>query len=192
MGRDTEATRRAVLHSSSRWVSCARHLVRTSRPLHINTASMSSQIYHRSFRQRMARDGQLDRCDEESFLSTVLSAPAVWRAQKRIVVNGHTRHRHKSGPISVGFEPPQANTTLIFGPSALAASIARTATLRNTPPEMLASWGDSTLTQVEWLIEDGTTFALSQHLQALADAERTSFAGRVGAGITDLLMNALG
>ena len=57
---------------------------------------------------------------------------------------------------------------------------------------MLASWGDSTLTQVEWLIEDGTTFALSQHLQALADAERTSFAGRVGAGITDLLMNALG
>ena len=125
-------------------------------------------------------------------MSTVLSAPAVWRAQKTIVVNGHTRHRHKSGPISVGFEPPQANTTLVFGPSALAASIARTATLRNAPSEMLASWGDSTLVQVEWLIEDGTTFALSQHLQALADAERTSFAGRVGAGITDLLMNALG
>jgi hypothetical protein len=57
---------------------------------------------------------------------------------------------------------------------------------------MLARWGDSALTQVEWLVEDGTTFALSQHLQALADAERTSFAGRIGAGITDLLMNALG
>ena len=57
---------------------------------------------------------------------------------------------------------------------------------------MLARWGDSALTQVEWLVEDGAAFALSQHLQALADAERTSFAGRVGAGITDLLMNALG
>lgn len=40
-------------------------------------------------------------------------------------------------------------------------------------------------------VEDGTTFALSQHLHALADPERASFAGRVGAGITDLLMNAL-
>ena len=110
-------------------------------------------------------------------MSTVLSAPAVWRAEKTIVVNGHTRHRHKPGPISVVFEPPPANTTLIFGPSALAASIARTATVRNVPPEMLASWADSILTQVEWLIEDGTTFALSQHLQALADAERTSLRG---------------
>ncbi|WP_412774054.1 hypothetical protein [Nitrobacter sp.] len=84
------------------------------------------------------------------------------------------------------------NTTLVFGPSALAASIARTATLRDAPPEMLARWGDSALTQVEWLVEEGTTFALSQYLQVLADAERTSFAGRIGAGITDLLMNALG
>lgn len=80
----------------------------------------------------------------------------------------------------------------MFGPSALAASIARTATLRNAPPEMLARWGDSALTQVEWLVQDGAAFALSQQIQALADSERTSFAGRVGAGITDLLMNALG
>lgn len=109
-----------------------------------------------------------------------------------MAVSGHTRHRHKPSPISSGFEPPQVNTTLVFGPSALAASIARTATLRDAPPEMLARWGDSALTQVEWLVEEGTTFALSQHLQALADAERTSFAGRIGAGITDLLMNALG
>ena len=125
-------------------------------------------------------------------MSTLLSAPAIWRAEKKVIVSGHTRHRHKPSPISPGFEAPAANTTLVFGPSALAASIARTATLRNAPPEMLARWGDSALTQVEWLVEDGTTFALSQHLHALADAERTSFSGRVGAGITDLLMNALG
>jgi hypothetical protein len=115
-------------------------------------------------------------------VSTVLSTPAVWRAQKTIVVNGIRGTDINPVPfLSVGFEPPQANTTFIFGPSALAASIARTATLRNAPPEMLASWGESALTQVEWLIADGTTFAMSQHLQALADTERTSFAGRVGA-----------
>jgi len=125
-------------------------------------------------------------------LSTLLAAPAIWRTEKSVVVSGHTRHRHKPSPISSGFEPPKANRTLVFGPSALAASIARTATLRDAPPEMLARWGESALTQVEWLIEGGTTFALSQHLRALADAERTSFAGRIGAGITDLLMNALG
>ena len=125
-------------------------------------------------------------------MSTLLLAPAIWRTEKKVSVSGHTRHRHKPSPISSGFEAPAANTTLVFGPSALAASIARTTTLRNAPPEMLARWGDSALTQVEWLVEDGAAFALSQHLQALADAERTSFAGRVGAGITDLLMNALG
>jgi hypothetical protein len=57
---------------------------------------------------------------------------------------------------------------------------------------MSVRWGDSALAQVEWLVEDGAAFTLSQHLHALADAERTSFAGRVGAWITDLLMNALG
>jgi len=125
-------------------------------------------------------------------LSTVLSAPAIWRAEKMVAVSGHTRHRHKPSPISAGFEPPKANTTLVFGPSALAASIARTATLRDAPPELLARWGDSALMEVEWLVDDGGTFALSQYVNSLADAERTSFAGRVGAGVTDLLMNALG
>jgi hypothetical protein len=124
--------------------------------------------------------------------ATLLSAPAIWRTEKMVAVSGHTRHRNRPSPISLGFEPPKADNTLVFGPIALAASIARTATLRDAPPEMLARWGDSALTQVEWLIEDGSTFALSRHLQALADADRTSFAGRVGAGVTDLLMNALG
>lgn len=125
-------------------------------------------------------------------MSSILSAPAIWRGNKMVSVTSHTRHRHSPSPISVGFKPPDAGTTLIFGPSALAASIARTATLRDAPPEMLARWGDSALTEVEWLIDDSTTFALSQYVHSLADAERTSFAGRIGAGVTDLLMNALG
>lgn len=125
-------------------------------------------------------------------MSTVLSAPAIWRGDKTVSVTSHTRHRHSPSPISAGFTPPDAGTRLIFGPSALAASIARTATLRDAPPEMLARWGDSALTEVEWLVDNGTTFALSQYIHSLADAERTSFAGRIGAGVTDLLMNALG
>ena len=125
-------------------------------------------------------------------MSDTMTSPAVWRAEKSIGITGHTRHRHNPSPISVGFNAPGMCKTLTFGPTALAASIARTATLRDAPPEMLARWGDSALTEVEWLIEDGTTFVLTQHINSLADAERTAFAGRVGAGVTDLLMNALG
>lgn len=57
---------------------------------------------------------------------------------------------------------------------------------------MLARWGDSALTEVECLVDDGTTFKLSQYVHSLAASERTFFAGRVGAGVTDLLMNAVG
>lgn len=57
---------------------------------------------------------------------------------------------------------------------------------------MLARWGDSALTEVEWLVDDGTTFALSQYVNSPADAERTPFAGCMGAGVTDLLMTSLG
>jgi hypothetical protein len=110
-------------------------------------------------------------------VSTVLSAPAIWRSDKMVPVTGHTRHRHSPSPISAGFKPLNAGTTLIFGPSALAASIARTATLRDAPPEMLTLSGDSALTEVEWLVDDGTTFALTRDVHSLVDAERTSFAG---------------
>lgn len=125
-------------------------------------------------------------------MSDAMNSAAVWRAEKSIGITGHTRHRHNPSPISVGFNAPGMCKTLTFGPTALVASIARTATLRDAPPEMLARWGDSALTEVEWLIEDGPAFALTQHINSLADAERTAFAGRVGAGVTDLLMNALG
>jgi hypothetical protein len=75
---------------------------------------------------------------------------------------------------------------------ALAASMARTLTLRAAPDTMLAQWARSQLTQVEFLVADGADFGLSPFITALGDAERSGFAGRVGAGITDLLMNALG
>ena len=53
-------------------------------------------------------------------------------------------------------------------------------------------WGRSALVEVEFLIANGRAFGLSPVIGSLADAERSAFAGRVGAGITDLVMNALG
>lgn len=125
-------------------------------------------------------------------MSDVSTSAALWRADKSVGITGHTRHRHSPSPISLGFNAPGMCKALIFSPTALAASIARTATLVDAPPEMLARWRDCALAEVEWLIESGTAFALTQHINSLADADRTAFAGRVGAGVTDLLMNALG
>jgi hypothetical protein len=79
-----------------------------------------------------------------------------------------------------------------FRPKALAAAIARTVTLRSAPEALLAQWGRSALLEVEFLIANGRAFGLSPAIGSLADAERSAFAGRIGAGITDLVMNALG
>ena len=57
---------------------------------------------------------------------------------------------------------------------------------------MLKLKKQSALIDVSHLIEDGSAFSLSDNFQHLADAERSAFAGSVGAGVTDLLMNALG
>ena len=126
------------------------------------------------------------------FLSPVLTSSAVWRAERTIGLTGHTCHPHFPSPISAGFNAPSVCETLTFGLPALAASIARTSTLRDVSPERLVWLGDHALAEVEWLLENMPTFRLSQDINALADAERTAFAGRIGAGVTDLTMNALG
>ena len=79
-----------------------------------------------------------------------------------------------------------------FRPDALAASMARTLTLRSAPDTLLIQWAQSQLAQIEFLVRDGPDFELSPFISSLADAERSGFAGRVGAGMTDLLMNTLG
>jgi hypothetical protein len=79
-----------------------------------------------------------------------------------------------------------------FRPDALAASMARTLTLRNAPDALRMHWARSQMIEVELLIPEGATFELSPLITALADSERSGFAGRVGAGMTDLVMNSLG
>lgn len=119
------------------------------------------------------------------------AAPALWRSEKRVVLSGHSLHPQKPSPVSDGFVPPVMAAQIGFRPDALAASMARTLTLRTAPNALLAQWARSQLAQVVFG-GNGVRFELSPFITSLADAERSVFAGRVGAGVTDLLMNALG
>jgi len=121
-----------------------------------------------------------------------LSTLALWAADKTVALTGQRRHLHKGAMVAPAFTAPVLAPHIQFGPTALAAAIARTATLRNAPPALLAHMKDSALSEAQILLADGPGFELSDLLSELADSERTHFASRVGAGITDLYMNALG
>lgn len=120
------------------------------------------------------------------------TAPTLWRAEKGVLLDGHSTHRQKPSPVSDGFKPPSMPRELRIRPEVLAAAMARTLTLRTAPDAMLAHWTRSQFAEIEYLITDGPQFQLSPFITALADAERSGFAGRVGAGICDLVMNVSG
>ena len=124
-------------------------------------------------------------------MTLVATAPALWRSEKTVSVSG-SLHPQKASPVLEGFVAPPMAAQLSFRPDALAASIARTVTLRSAPDPMLVQMARAAMVQVEYLIKDGPVFEVSPFITALADAERSGFAGRVGAGVTDLLMNSLG
>jgi hypothetical protein len=125
-------------------------------------------------------------------LALIATAPVIWRSEKTVSLTGHILHRQDPSPVSAGFVAPSMAGQLTFRPDALAASMARTLTLRPASDALLAHWARSQLAQIELLVRDGANFELTPDVAALADAERSGFAGRVGAGITDLLMNTLG
>jgi len=120
------------------------------------------------------------------------STVAVWSSQKTVLLTGHQRHRHTPGLVAPTFQAPSPVAHIAFGPTALAAAIARTATLWDAPPDLLSRLKDSAMNDAEILIADGPVFELSPYPSSLNDNERTHFAARAGAGITDLYMNALG
>lgn len=121
-----------------------------------------------------------------------MSSLALWTVDKTVSLTGERRHLHKGAPVAPAFVAPPLEAHIQFSPTALAAAIARTATLRAAPPAALARLATSVLSDVEMLIADGSGFALSPLLASFVDVEQTHFAGRIGAGITDLYMNALG
>jgi hypothetical protein len=121
-----------------------------------------------------------------------VSSLALWTVDKTIALTGERRHLHKGSPVAPSFVAPALAPHIQFSPTALAAAIARTATLRAAPPAALTRLAASVLSDVEMLISDGAGFPLSPLLATFVDVEQTHFAGRIGAGITDLYMNALG
>lgn len=126
-------------------------------------------------------------------MSGLISTAGLWGADKVVALTGYTPHQHVPSPIEPHFAAPERVSSLTFGPVALAAAVARAATTRDDAPvAVLDALQRSTLPMLETMIQDGTTFRLSTHFQYLADTERTFLAARVGAGITDLYMNALG
>ena len=121
-----------------------------------------------------------------------MSALALWTMDKTVALGGERRHLHKGALVAPAFSAPPLAPQIQFSPTALAAAMARTATLRNAPPELLTHIRDSALSEARILLAEGAGFELSPLLADLADSERTHFASRIGAGITDLYMNALG
>ena len=122
----------------------------------------------------------------------IASTLVVWNGQKIVPLTGHRHHRHAPSLVAPDFQAPAPAASISFGPTALAAAIARTATLVNAPLELLSRLKDSALNAVEILVADGPVFALTPYIASLADTERTHFAARIGAGVTDLYMNGLG
>lgn len=109
---------------------------------------------------------------------------ALWTVDKTVALTGERRHLHKGTHVAPAFVPPALALHIQFSPTALAAAIARTATLRTAPPTTLARLATSVLSDVEMLIADGARFPLSPLLATFVDVEQTHFAGRIGAGIT--------
>lgn len=126
-------------------------------------------------------------------MSGSIAIIGLWGTDKTVALSGYTPHQHVPSPIEPHFTAPERVSSLTFGPVALAAAVARAATTRDDAPvAVLDALQRSTLPMLETMIEGGTTFGLSTHFQYLADTERTFLAARIGAGITDLYMNALG
>jgi hypothetical protein len=123
----------------------------------------------------------------------VTTAVGVWSTDKTVALTASRKHNQVPSPIAPHFVAPGAAANLTFGPIALAASVARTGTTReDAPAALLDALQRSTLPLLETTIADGPMFELSANFQYLGDTERAFLAARVGAGITDLYMNALG
>jgi hypothetical protein len=126
-------------------------------------------------------------------LNGLIAASGIWGMDKLIALSSHTKHRNVPSPISQHFVAPLPAANLTFGPIALAAAVARTATTRDdAPAELLDGLQRSALIELQTLIEDGHSFKLKPYFQFLADTHRSQLAAKTGAGITDLYMNALG
>lgn len=95
--------------------------------------------------------------------------------------------------LTTAFSPPAIPGQIWFTPPELFASIAVTSALNGAPTSLLraltANFGDL----VPELVDNaGWNFNIAKHVNFLADDMRTYFSARIGAGLADQFMNALG
>lgn len=115
----------------------------------------------------------------------------VWKSEKSISVSGLTPIPYKKSQIEPKFVPPDLNISLTVRPTALAGAIARTSALKNVPQDISDRLTENALNLCRCLIDENSPSLVTSNIKYLADADKISFAGCVGAGITDLLMNTL-
>ena len=77
-----------------------------------------------------------------------MSAVTLWTMDKTVALTGERRHLHKGAAVAPLFIAPKLAPQIQFGPTALAAAIARTATLLPASPELLAHLAASALTRL--------------------------------------------
>jgi len=113
------------------------------------------------------------------------------RARKELVAYppiGHGPPR----PRPAGFSPPLTLPQLSFGRLELGLAMARTGAIRNPTQSWLRKRAALAAAEVSDLVDDDTSgFELLPDLRYINGAERTALAGRIGAGICDLLMQSM-
>lgn len=105
---------------------------------------------------------------------------------------GYSSHLHEGSLLPAAFAPPPMLDVIKFTQAALAASIARTSTLISAPQEMLDQMSLIAALDVELMVDDEPLFTVLPAFGMLGDTGRSGFPGRIGAGITDIVMNHLG
>ncbi|EJT01460.1 hypothetical protein [Rhizobium sp. CCGE 510] len=91
------------------------------------------------------------------------------------------------------FVPPAIPSTFSFHAPDLFQSIARCTAMKRAPVGLTTALLVSCRPLLRYLVDDiAAVFAFIDDVKDLADAERTAFSGRVGAGVTDLFMQSLG
>jgi len=117
-----------------------------------------------------------------------------WQAGTTKAINGITSGMSApASGLNVQFRAPAMATRLQFRGVDLFASIARTTALGGAPPQLLQALAAAAGAPISVLVDDaGQDFSVTTDVNFLADETRTNFSARLGTGIADQYMTALG
>lgn len=114
-------------------------------------------------------------------------------ARTRKDLNPHRHGEPTTHPKTGSFVPPGILKKFSFRAPDLFQSIARCTAMKRAPAGLTAALLAGCQPLLRYLVDDiAGVFAFIDDVKDLADAERTAFSGRVGAGVTDLFMQSFG